>query len=206
MLLGILFYAIFPFYLFLLLFVIGLLNLFLIIRFFRYPNRAIKNTQNNVVYSAADGVVVAVEDIYDSTFETEKYIQVSVFMSLFNVHLNWLPVNGMITDIKYLKGKYLVAKNPKSSMENEMLCTMIESECGHKLIVKQIAGFIARRIVGFQSKGSRVKAGDELGFIKFGSRVDLLLPLSASVKVKIGDKVKGLETIIATLHDKNKKD
>ena len=168
MLLGILFYAIFPFYLFLLLFVIGLLNLFLIIRFFRYPNRAIKNTQNNVVYSAADGVVVAVEDIYDSTFETEKYIQVSVFMSLFNVHLNWLPVNGMITDIKYLKGKYLVAKNPKSSMENEMLCTMIESECGHKLIVKQIAGFIARRIVGFQSKGSRVKAGDELGFIKFG--------------------------------------
>jgi len=194
-------YMLIPFWLFVFLLIVGLVKMLLIVRFFRYPTRILEHIQNNTVYSSADGVVVAVEEVLDTTFSKEKYIQVSVFMSPLNVHLNWIPINGIITGIKYLKGKYLVASNPKSSMENEMLCTMIETENGQGVIIKQIAGFVARRIIGFQHQDNNVKAGDELGFIKFGSRVDLLLPLGSSVQVRIGEKVKGLKTIIAMLPD-----
>jgi phosphatidylserine decarboxylase len=163
----------------------------IIVRFFREPNRELTLDENAIV-SGADGVVVAIEEVMEERFLFEKRIQVSVFMSLSNVHINWFPVSGMVIKDDYYSGRYLIARNPKSSFLNEHTTVIIQPE-GRKepILVRQIAGFMARRIVCYATEGLEAKQSTQLGFIKFGSRVDILLPLNTEILVKINDKVWG---------------
>lgn len=169
-----------------------------IISFFRYPFRTIEKNETNIL-SSADGEIVAIEEVFENEYINEKRIQVSIFMSPFNVHANWYPVSGNIMYTKYHRGKHLVAFNPKSSLENEMTSTVIKTLNNKILLIRQIAGIMARRIVCYAKENSSIKQGEELGFIKFGSRVDILLPLDSDIKVTLKQKVKGKKTVIAIL-------
>jgi len=174
-----------------------LLGFFLwIVRFFRFPTRFFDH-DNGLILCPADGKVVTVEEVFEPEYFSDKRRQVSVFMSPNNVHVNWSPISGIVKYMKYHPGKYLVAWHPKSSTENERTTIVIEDESGNQILARQIAGAMARRIVCYAREGNQVRQGDEIGFIKFGSRVDLFLPLSAEIKVKPGDKVTGKTTIIA---------
>jgi len=181
----------FPFFLFI---TIGL-YIFLI-SFFRNPDRSIADFQEDIVLSPCDGKVVVIEETEEGEYLKDKRIQVSIFMSPLNVHVNRHPVSGTIEFYKYHPGKYLAAWNPKSSTENERTTTVYSNSNG-KLLVRQIAGALARRIVCYAQKGEQVQQGNELGFIKFGSRMDLFFPLGTKIDVKIGDVVKGNVTTIA---------
>jgi len=172
-----------------------LLYLFVLL-FFRKPNRSIEINEK-LIYTPADGNVVAIEEVEEDEFFKEKRIQVSVFMTIFDVHMNIFPFSGKIKYTKYHPGKNLVAFLPKSSQLNEMSSVVIENEKGTSVLVRQIAGVLARRIVTYPKTGDNVKQGDELGFIKFGSRVDLFLPIGTKVNVNIGQRVKGKKTVIA---------
>lgn len=170
----------------------------IILQFFRNP--PIKPTVGeNLVVSPADGKVVVIEEVEADEFFDGKRLQVSVFMSPFNVHVNRNPVSGIVKYFKYHPGKYLVAWHPKSSTENERTTTVIETKSGKQVLFKQIAGALAKRIVWYLKEGQPAKQTDEMGFIKFGSRVDLLLPLDAKVKVELNQKVKGGETVLAEI-------
>jgi len=160
------------------------------LQFFRNPPRPITNVIPNGVYSPADGKVVVIEETTETEFFHDKRIQISIFMSPTNVHANRVPISGRVAYKKYHEGKYLVAWHPKSSTENERLTVVFEQEQS-SILVRQIAGAMARRIKNYLEVGQRVEQGQEMGFIKFGSRVDVFLPLDTKVKVKIGDKVKG---------------
>jgi phosphatidylserine decarboxylase len=176
-------------------FVLTLFLLLLIISFFRIPKRKL-TIQDNAVIAPADGKIVAVEEVQADEYFTDRRIQVSIFMSPLNVHVNRNPVSGTITYSRYHKGKYLMAWHPKSSTENERHSVVYNTN-GKEILVKQIAGGLARRIVNYLSVDAEVKQADEMGFIKFGSRVDLLLPLDAKVNVKIGDRPQGGVTVVA---------
>ena len=176
---------------------LGVLTLILIVRFFREPHREPLNEDDSVT-SPADGTIVEVKPVYEGEFLKAECIQVSVFMSVFNVHVNWFPVKGFVEYYKYHPGKYLVAMHPKSSEKNERTTVVINNQ-GTRVLIRQIAGLIARRIVCYAKEGSAVSQGDQVGFIKFGSRVDIFLPLDARVQVTKGQKVKGNITIIAKL-------
>lgn len=167
-----------------------------ILRFFRSPKR-ILTPDDNLIICSADGKVVAIEEVDEPEYFGDKRIQVSVFMSPNNVHINWSPISGIVKYMKYHPGKYLVAWHPKSSTENERTTIVIENENGRQVLVRQIAGAMARRIVCYAREGNAVRQGDELGFIKFGSRVDLFLPMESKVKVKLGQLVTGKSTVIA---------
>ncbi len=174
-----------------------ILLLTFILRFFRVPNRTISYEEGEVL-SPADGHIVAIEQIQEDEFLKKEAIQVSVFMSVWNVHINWFPVSGTMKNYIYHPGKFLVARHPKSSTLNERTSVLMETKSGLPIVVRQIAGIVARRIENYvQQPETSVKAGQEMGFIKFGSRVDVFLPTSANIKVKIGDNVKGQETILA---------
>jgi len=174
----------------------ALLFLFIIF-FFRDPDRITPEGQGFVI-SAADGKVVVIEEVSFPELSDEKLIQVSVFLSVFNVHVNRIPISGVIDEIKYNPGKFLAAYNDKASLENEQ--TLISIDTGNnKIYFKQIAGLIARRIVWNLESGQSVSAGERFGLIRFGSRVDILLPLNSEIRVKIGDKVKGGETVIGVI-------
>lgn len=168
-----------------------------IVSFFRIPSRTFTNNEDAVV-SPADGKVVVIEEVFDTEFFQEKRLQISVFMSPANVHVNRYPFSGKVVYSKYHKGKYLVAWDPKSSTENERH-SIVLSNPKADVLVKQIAGALAKRIVNYAVVGEDAKQNEELGFIKFGSRVDLLLPLGTPVNVKIGDKVKNGVSVLATL-------
>ena len=174
----------------------ALVMTFFIISFFRIPNRQLTISDNAIV-APADGTVVAIEEVDADEYFTDRRIQLSIFMSPLNVHVNRNPVSGEVMYSQYHKGKYLVAWHPKSSTENERH-TIVYRRNGREILTKQIAGAVAKRIVNYLKAGQQVKQGEEMGFIKFGSRVDLLLPLDASIKVKIGDKPQGGVTVIAT--------
>ncbi|MET0635585.1 MAG: phosphatidylserine decarboxylase family protein [Chitinophagaceae bacterium] len=177
--------------------VVAALGLLLfIISFFRIPNRKLTINENAIV-APADGTVVAIEEVQADEYFTDRRIQLSIFMSPLNVHVNRNPVSGEVAYSKYHKGKYLVAWHPKSSTENERH-TIVYRKNGKEVLTKQIAGALAKRIVNYLKAGQPVKQGEEMGFIKFGSRVDLLLPLDAKINVKIGDKPQGGVTVIAT--------
>ena len=169
-----------------------------IIQFFRSPNRKIQ-VDPKLVFSPADGQIVVVEETIEKEFFNKPMHQVSIFMSPLNVHQNRYPVSGRVIYKKHHHGKFLVALNPKSSTLNERTSIAFETDNKVQILLHQVAGFVARRIVCYSQEGSEVKQGDELGFIKFGSRCDLSLPLDAKIEVKIGDKVKGAITPIATL-------
>ena len=169
--------------------------LLFIISFFRIPKRQ-QSIGDHLVVAPCDGKVVVMEEMFDDEYFNEKRLQVSIFMSPLNVHVNLNPVSGQICYSKYHQGKYLVAWNPKSSQENERHSVVIDSN-GRKVMVKQIAGALAKLIVNYSKVGVQVQQCNELGFIKFGSRVDLLLPLDAKLKCNIGDAVKGGVDVIA---------
>ncbi|MCB0650848.1 MAG: phosphatidylserine decarboxylase family protein [Saprospiraceae bacterium] len=169
---------------------------FFVLWFFRNPTREIFLPQDNVIYAPADGKIVVIEEIIEPEYFHEKRIQVSIFMSPANVHVNRNPISGTVNYFKYHPGKYLVAWHPKSSTENERATTVIKN--GHvEIMLRQIAGAMAKRIKTYLHVGEEVVQGTDLGFIKFGSRVDLFLPLDAKLEVEIGQKVKGNKTIIA---------
>ncbi|MBK9569467.1 MAG: phosphatidylserine decarboxylase family protein [Chitinophagaceae bacterium] len=175
---------------------LGALGLLIfIISFFRIPKR-VYTIQEDAILAPADGKVVAIEEVQADEYFSDRRIQVSIFMSPLNVHVNRNPVSGEVVYSKYHKGKYLVAWHPKSSTENERH-SVVYRKSGKEILVKQIAGAVAKRIINYLQPGQQVKQTVEMGFIKFGSRVDLLLPLEAKVQVKIGDKPTGGVTVIA---------
>lgn len=176
---------------------IGTLGLMgFVISFFRIPER-INTIQDDAIIAPADGKVVVIEEVQADEYFTDRRIQVSIFMSPLNVHVNRNPVTGEVVYSQYHKGKYLVAWHPKSSTENERHSVVYRKD-GKEILVKQIAGAVAKRIINYLQLGQQVKQTAEMGFIKFGSRVDLLLPLDARIHVKIGDKPLGGVTVIAT--------
>lgn len=178
----------------------SLLFLFsLIIYFFRSPRRDMM-LSHEYLLSPADGKVVVIEEVQENEYFNDKRIQLSIFMSPLNVHLNRYPCAGMIKYYKYHPGSYIVAWHPKSSEENERTTVVMENKNHHEILIRQIAGAVARRIVCRAIEGIFVKQGEELGFIKFGSRVDILLPLNSRIKVKIGQNVRGGKSVIAELY------
>jgi len=175
----------------------GCVGLYLfVLMFFRKPNRLIEINEK-LIYAPADGNIVAIEEVEEDEFFNEKRIQVSVFMTIFDIHMNFFPFSGRIKYMKYHPGKNLIAFLPKSSKLNEMSSIVIENEDNTGVLVRQIAGALARRIVTYPKPGDNVKQGDELGFIKFGSRVDMFLPIGTKINVKIGQRVKGKKSVIA---------
>ncbi|MBO7249393.1 MAG: phosphatidylserine decarboxylase family protein [Bacteroidales bacterium] len=169
-----------------------------ILSFFRVPVRE-ANGSGTLVSAPADGKVVIVEEVEEPEYFKGKRIQVSVFMSFFNVHVNWFPISGEVVHYKYHPGKYVAAFYPKSSEKNERTTIVIRNENGTEILTRQIAGLVARRVVCYAQKGKMVEAGGPEGFIKFGSRADIFLPLDAKINVKVGDKVVGSESIIAEI-------
>ncbi len=171
----------------------------LIVRFFREPEREITDLEPGTVTSPADGTIVIIKKVFEPEYLKCDCMQVSIFMSIFNAHVNWSPINGKVEYSKYHKGKYLVAMHPKSSVKNERTSVAITTPEGKTILTRQIAGYIARRIVCYTKEKETIKAGNQIGFIKFGSRVDLFLPLDSQIKVKKGDKVRGCTTTIAKI-------
>ena len=178
---------------------IGLLLIFiLILQFFRNPKRNIQLNDAQVM-SPVDGKVVVIEEVLESEFFNDKRLQVSVFMSPINVHVTRYPIGGKIIFSKYHPGDYLVAWHPKSSEKNERTTVVVENFKFGKVLYRQIAGALARRIVNYAEEGHNVVQGSDAGFIKFGSRVDLFLPLDTKLTIKLNQKVRGGETIIGEL-------
>lgn len=170
----------------------------LILQFFRNPKRYTQ-VDNTKVIAPADGKIVAIQEIDEQEYFKEKRIQISIFMSPLNVHVNRYPVSGLIKYAKYHPGAYLVAWHPKSSLLNERTTVVVESPEGKEVMYKQIAGAVARRLVMYAKEGTKVLQGTDSGFIKFGSRVDVVLPLDSNILVKVGDKARGGEQILAEI-------
>ncbi len=172
--------------------------LILILQFFRNPKRLTVQNQNHVV-SPVDGKVVVIEEVEENEYFKDKRLQVSVFMSPINVHVTRYPIGGTVVYSKYHPGKYLVAWHPKASEENERTTVVVENSSFGKVLYRQIAGALAKRIVNYAKEQDKAIQGADSGFIKFGSRVDLFLPLNTNIKVTLNQKVKGGESIIAEI-------
>ncbi len=169
-----------------------------LLSFFRVPNRPINSLDDHTIYSPCDGKVVVIEKVFEPEYIKEECWQVSVFMSPLNVHINWFPSSGKVLYAKYHPGKYLVAWHPKASTENERTTICYES-LGKKILIRQVAGALARRIVYYAKENMTYKQGEEMGFIKFGSRVDIYIPLDAEIKVKLNEIVMGNKSLIASI-------
>lgn len=172
----------------------------LTVNFFRSPRRHFSGDETNVVVSSVDGKVVALEEVYEPDVLKCRCLQLSVFMSIFNVHANWYPVNGKVKFATHQAGRFMSAYLPKASTENERSTVLIETTGGQDVLVRQIAGAVARRIVTYAEPGDEARIDEHLGFIKFGSRVDIYLPLGTDVFVRIGDVTVGGVTEVAGLH------
>lgn len=170
-----------------------------ILQFFRNPTRKIVIDENTIT-APADGRVVVIEEVTETEYFNDKRLQISIFMSPINVHVNRYPISGIVKYAKYHPGLFLVAWHPKSSTENERTTIVIKHKDGQEVLFRQIAGALARRIVFYSKEGDNAVQGTEFGFIKFGSRVDLLLPTTVKVKVSLEQKVTGNETVIATFN------
>ena len=166
-----------------------------VVQFFRSPKKVVI-PQDGTILCPADGKVVVIEETEENEYFHDRRIQVSIFMSPINVHVNRNPISGLVTFFKYHPGKFLVAWHPKSSTDNERTTVVVKDKEGREVLFGQIAGALARRIVWYVKENDQVAQGDEFGFIKFGSRVDLFLPLGTEINVNIGDKVTGAKTII----------
>lgn len=183
-----------------------LLKVMFVCRFFRVPVRSVPEEfgmdgggDPYAVLAPADGTIVAIEEVYEDEILSEKRIQVSIFMSVWNIHINWYPVSGMVEYFRHHPGKFLVAWHPKSSTDNERTTTVVRTAAGQRVLFRQIAGFVARRIVSYAHDGLEAQRGRECGFIKFGSRVDVFLPVGSEVCVKMGDKTTGMRTLLARM-------
>lgn len=174
---------------------LSVILLFLVVNFFRSPKRdAILNEK--AVISPADGKIVAIEEVEETEVLNTKCLQVSVFMSVTNVHINWFPISGVVKYSKHHSGRFMAAYLPKSSTENERTTVVVESDKGKQILFRQVAGAMARRIVCYAKEGEKVSQGTQTGFIKFGSRVDVYFPLDSQIDVKLGQKVIGSQTIL----------
>lgn len=180
--------------------IVLLLFLILILQFFRNPKRRTALNNKNVV-APVDGKVVVIEEVFEKEYFNDKRLQVSIFMSPINVHVTRYPISGNVIFSKYHPGKYLVAWHPKASEENERTTVVVENEIYGKVLYRQIAGALAKRIVNYAKINDKAIQGGESGFIKFGSRVDLFLPLDTKIKVQLNQKVRGGESIIAEAND-----
>ena len=170
----------------------------LILQFFRNPKRDI-NLNSNHIIAPADGKIVVLEETIEHEYFKDKRIQISIFMSPFNVHVNRYPISGEIKFTRYHPGNFLVAWHPKSSTENERTTIVVENKKIGPILLRQIAGAVAKRIILYAKKGEQCSQGDDMGFIKFGSRVDLFLPLDSKINIKMNDIVKGGKTLIARI-------
>ena len=181
--------------------VISVVLFALVLNFFRLPRRHFKgdNSDGTAVVSSVDGTVVALEEVYEDEYLHRNCIQLSVFMTVFNVHANWVPVAGTVEYVKHHSGRFLAANLPKSSSDNERSTIVIKTRGGDEILVRQIAGAIARRIVTYVEQDEQVDISDFIGFIKFGSRVDIFLPIDTEIKVKLHDKTWGGETLVDRL-------
>lgn len=171
---------------------------FLILQFFRNPSRVTEVNEANIV-APVDGKVVVIEEVFEKEYFNEKRLQVSIFMSPINVHVTRHPIGGTVKYSKYHPGKFLVAWHPKSSEENERTTVVVENEVAGEILYRQIAGALAKRIVNYAEEGQKVVQGSDSGFIKFGSRVDVFLPLGTKINVNLQDKVKGGVSVIANI-------
>jgi len=171
---------------------------FFVAAFFREPRR-VQIHDDELLFSPCDGRVVVTEVVSDDEYIKGEMMQISIFMSVTNVHINWMPVRGVVEYFKHHHGRFLVAWHPKSSTENERTTTVIRLNNGDKILIRQIAGFVARRIVSYMKPGNEVEQNSVMGFIKFGSRVDILIPKDSELYVEIGDPVIGSQTPIARL-------
>ena len=170
---------------------------YLIVSFFRVPKRTV-TIDSNKILAPSDGKVVVIEEVQETEYLNDKYTQISIFMSPLNVHCQWYPINGIVKYFKYHPGKYLVAWHPKSSSENERTTIVVEDKEGRQILFRQIAGAVARRIVYFGKEGEEVSQDKEAGFIKFGSRIDVFIPLKSTINVKLDQNVVGSQTVLAT--------
>ncbi len=177
--------------------VVSLALTLFVLYFFRDPERTVPQGAGAVV-SPADGRVIVVKDIFEPTYLKQEVKQISIFLSVFNVHVNRSPISGTVETVKYNPGKFHVASVDKASLDNEQTA-MVISDGKHKVLVKQIAGLIARRIVCYAEPGDAIRTGERYGLIRFGSRVDIFLPKDADLKVKVGDRVKGARDVIGVL-------
>lgn len=171
----------------------------IILNFFRCPKRKFHDVSDDIAVAPADGTIVVIEEVMENEYFHEKRLQVSIFMSLFNAHVNWIPCNGKITLRTHQKGRFMAAYLPKSSTENERSTVVIERENGEQILVRQIAGAMAKRIVTYAKPENNCHINQQLGFIKFGSRVDLFFPLDTEIKVELDQSVRGNQTVIAHL-------
>ncbi len=185
-----------PFYLFL---IIAFVAYGIAANFFRYPIRQFEGETENIVVAPADGRIVVIEEVEEDTYFHEKRLMISIFMSLFNVHANWFPVDGIVKKVYHQNGNFHKAWLPKASEENEHADVLIETENGIQILVRQIAGAVARRIVTYANEEDDCYIDEHLGFIKFGSRVDVFLPLDSKILVKMGQPTTGNQTVIAYL-------
>jgi phosphatidylserine decarboxylase len=181
-----------------LLLIVSLFLFVIVVQFFRKPNRTTSRNPKHII-APADGKVVVIEEVVETEYFKGPRRQVSIFMSPLNVHINFNPISGIVTYVKYHAGKYLVAWHPKSSTENERTTIVVKHHNGTEVLFRQIAGAMARRICWYVNEGQSVEQGSEFGFIKFGSRIDIYLPLDAKILVNIDDKPFGGETVIAEL-------
>ena len=170
--------------------------LIFVLRFFRYPRRTIKLKPGSVL-SPCDGQIVVIEETYEAEYFNDRRLQISVFMSVYNVHINWIPVPGVVKYFKHHNGNFMAAYLPKSSTENERATTVIQMEDGTEVLVRQIAGAVAKRIISYPKVSAKVNQQTELGFIRFGSRVDLFLPIGTKVNIELCQNVIGSQTVIA---------
>jgi phosphatidylserine decarboxylase len=168
------------------------------VRFFRYPKRVIESKPDCVI-APADGKIVAIEETDETEYFGDRRLQVSIFMSVYNVHVNWIPVPGVIKYFKHHSGRFMAAYLPKSSTDNERASTVIQIEDGTEILVRQIAGAVAKRIITYPRVNMKVTQQSELGFIRFGSRVDVFLPVGTEVNVELCQEVTGSQTVIARL-------
>ncbi|MEJ6754526.1 MAG: phosphatidylserine decarboxylase family protein [Flavobacteriales bacterium] len=177
---------------------VSLIFFYLILHFFRNPTRDVKINNKHII-APSDGKLVVVEEVFENEFLKEDCTQLSIFMSPLNVHKQWYPVNGEVIYSKNHDGKYLVAWHPKSSSENERSTIVIQTKENQKILFRQIAGAVARRICNYSSKGDKVDQNMEAGFIKFGSRIDVFIPKSSKIKVSLNDIIIGGETVLAEM-------
>lgn len=177
--------------------IVSIILYLFIVNFFRFPNRVIIRDDNTIL-APADGKIVVIEETEEPECLKDRRLQVSIFMNIFNVHINWFPVNGVIRYFKYHKGNFAAAYLPKSSTENERTTIVIECNNGQTVLMRQIAGAMAKRIVSYAPVGGKARQDQHAGFIKFGSRVDLFLPLDTKIEVKLGQKTVGSQTVIGT--------
>ncbi|MCM1137763.1 MAG: phosphatidylserine decarboxylase family protein [Duncaniella sp.] len=170
-----------------------------VVNFFRSPRRTFRGDRQDVVVSSVDGTVVALEEVFEPEVLRRKVRMLSVFMSVLNVHANWFPIDGEVLMVRHHKGRFMSAYLPKASTDNERSTVLIRATNGQEVLVRQIAGAVARRIVTYAEPGDRANIEDHMGFIKFGSRVDIYLPLDTEIFVKIGDKTTGGVTVVGRL-------